>query len=354
MRLTVKGVHRVEARGKIYHYAWRGGPRLKAEPGSDAFLAELAAAKAARAQAKTETIDALCGTFRAHREWTKLSDKTRKNWSPWLDRIQAKFGKAAVKDFDKPEAVRHIRKWRDNWQDTPATADRALEVMSRLLSFAGEEGMITTNACTRIKRLYSANRAELIWTGDDLAELERRASPEVFRAARLAALTGLRQADVLRLSWANVKANSIEMRTGKSRFRKLTLIPLYGELRAYLASLPKFDGVTTVLTNSHGLPWKTGFGASWNAVVRADPKKKRERIALHFHDLRGTAVTAFWRAGFSEREIAEIMTWSEKDVAALINRYVKRDELLRDRIRRLDANAAGTETVKPTVKRSEG
>ena len=36
---------------------------------------------------------------------------------------------------------------------------------------------------------------------------------------------------------------------------------------------------------------------------------------LHFHDLRGTAVTKLYSAGLPERVIAEIMAWEEKDVA---------------------------------------
>jgi len=57
---------------------------------------------------------------------------------------------------------------------------------------------------------------------------------------------------------------------------------------------------------------------------------------LHFHDLRGTAATNFFRAGLLIREIAEIMGWAEDKVERLIDRYVKRDEILRDRIRRLE------------------
>ena len=43
------------------------------------------------------------------------------------------------------------------------------------------------------------------------------------------------------------------------------------------------------------------------------------------------------------------MGWSETDVEAIIHRYVNRDEILRDRIRRME-NASETPTVKPSVK----
>ncbi|WP_412878725.1 tyrosine-type recombinase/integrase [Brevundimonas phoenicis] len=47
---------------------------------------------------------------------------------------------------------------------------------------------------------------------------------------------------------------------------------------------------------------------------------------LHFHDLRGTAATRFYRAELTPREIADVMGWCEVRVERLIDRYVKRDE----------------------------
>ena len=71
---------------------------------------------------------------------------------------------------------------------------------------------------------------------------------------------------------------------------------------------------------------------------------------LHFHDLRGTAATKFYLAGLTVREIADIMGWSENKVERLIDRYVKRDELMRDTIRRLDEFEQRTKTAKPLAK----
>ncbi len=73
---------------------------------------------------------------------------------------------------------------------------------------------------------------------------------------------------------------------------------------------------------------------------------------LHFHDTRGTAATNFYRAGLSPREITEILGWSEDKVERLIDRYVKRDEILRDRIRRMEQ--LGNENRKTDSKTASG
>jgi integrase len=138
----------------------------------------------------------------------------------------------------------------------------------------------------------------------------------------------------LTLKWAQISDLAIERPTRKSRRRKkrpkIALIPIYGELREFLATIPRKGEL--VLTNTRGQPWK-GFGSSWNKALHAAGLDGRD---LHFHDLRGTAATKLFKANLTIREIAETLAWSEDRVERLIDRYVKRDEILRDRIRRID------------------
>lgn len=348
--VDLKGVYKVSAKGQTYYYAWRGkgAPRLRGEPGSAEFLADLKEARDSRRGGDKSRMSGLCAMFRASDAWNgrgpkPIGEKTKASWTTWLDRIQTEFGELRVEQFDRPQMTPLIIKWRNRYASTPRAADMGIQVLSRLLSFGMAEGKLLHNLCRGVEGIYANDRSDLIWTPDDLAKLAEHASPEVFQAAKLAALTGLRQGDLLRLAWWHVKPNSIEIETGKSGRKKTTLIPLYGDLRDYLGELSK--RATTVLVNTDGEPWKTGFGSSWGrACERAGIDK------LHFHDLRGTAATKYYLAGLSIREIAEIMTWSEDDVEALINRYVKKDELLKDRIRRMDENAAKTRSEKPNAK----
>lgn len=342
--VDIKGIHVVRSNGRTYVYAWRGGPRVKAEPGTPEFVRELAELTAGRFTPDRTKLHSLIIDYEASSAWTGLSPKTKENWRPWLRRIQDAFGTVSIAAFDRPLIRVAIRKWRDRWSATPRTADVALSVLSRVLSFGVEEGRLQANACSGIPRLYSANRAMIIWTDEDLQQLERNASPEVYRAVKLATLAGLRKSDLLRLSWSHIKPYSIEIPTMKSGQRKTTLIPLYGELRRFIEGLPRRNGVTTVLVNTEGLPWRTGFGSSLNKAL------KRAKIDKHLHDTRGTAATRMFVGGLTIREIAEMFTWSEDHVERLINIYVKKDELLIDRIRRLDEAEARTAAVKTAVK----
>lgn len=345
--VDLDSVYKVTAKGRTYYYAWRGrgAPRLTSPPGSKEFVEELAAALRERHLGDKSKLGYLITSYKASEAWKKdIGDKTRQNWAPWLDKIRAKFGKVSIAAFERPKMRLAIRQWHKSFRATPRAADMGLQAFSRVLSFGVEEGELSTNLCVGIPHLYSNDRSEVIWIDADLDALEKVASPELMHAARLAAMTGLRKSDLLRLSWSHIKPLSIEITTGKSKNRKTTLIPLYGSLRAHLETIPKRS--TRVLTNTDGVPWAGGFGSSWNKAVT------RAGIDKHLHDLRGTAATKLYLAGFSIREIAEILTWSEDRVEALINRYVKRDELLRDRIRRMDEFEARTQLAKPSEKLS--
>ena len=352
--VDLKGVYRVTSKGQTYYYAWRGkgAPRLRGEPGSPEFVADLKTAHDNRKGGDQTKMSGLCAMFRASDVWNgkghkPLSTKTKASWTTWLDRIQMEFGELRVEQFDRPQLRPIIIKWRNRYSAHPRAADMAIQVLSRLLSFGMAEGKLMNNICKGIESIWAADRSGFVWSADDLAKLAEHASPEIMQAAQLAAYTGLRKSDLLSLSWWHIKPHSIEIVTGKSKVPgkppKTTLIPIYGELREFLEGLAK--RATTVLVNTDGEPWKTGFGSSW-----AKACAKAKITDLHFHDLRGTAATRLYGAGFTEREIAHVMTWAEEDVAVLIDRYVRKDELLLERIRKLDENAQKTKLAKPSAK----
>ena len=278
--------------------------------------------------------------YRASDDYTKLADSTKRKWGAWLDRIGEYFGDLQVAQFDRPEKIRPIiRAWRNRWADKPRTADYGLQVLSRVLSHAVDPlGRITGNPCEGIKQFYSGGRSDIIWTDQDIAQLKATCSAEIAHAVDLAAYSGLRLGDLLRLSWSHVQKHAIEITTGKSRYRREAIIPLYNALRDVLARVPR--RTTTVLTNSRKRAWTVnGFTSAFNRAKHGAGMADRD---LHFHDLRGTAATRFYVAGLSERVIAEIMGWEEEHVARILRRYVDRAAATKRIVRQLNRAEKGT------------
>ncbi|RWO41300.1 MAG: site-specific integrase [Mesorhizobium sp.] len=332
--LELKGLHRVKAKGRIYWYAWRGGPRLLGTPGSPEFLASYNEAIANRQSPDSGRFRSLVTLYRASTDYKKLAESTRRNWGPWLDRIAQHFGELRIAQFDRPEKIRPIiRRWRAAYGETPRSADYGMQVLSRVLSYAVDPlGKIASNPCEGIKQLYSGDRSDIIWTDGDIAHLKKTCSAEIAHVVDLAAHTGLRVGDLVRLSWSHVDENAIIIISGKSRRQREAIIPLYQGLRDVLARIPKRSPV--ILTNSRKRPWTVnGLASSFSDAKKiAWPKGDN----LHFHDLRGTAATKFYVDGLTEREIAELMAWEEEHVARIIRRYVGKQAAIKDRIKRLN------------------
>ncbi|PBB45545.1 integrase [Mesorhizobium sp. WSM3866] len=332
--LRLKGLHRVKAKGRIYWYAWRGGPRLTGAPGSPEFLASYNEAVANRQSSDSGRFRSLIALYRASADYKKLAESTRRNWGPWLDRIAGHFGELRIAQFDRSDKIRPvIRRWRAAYAETPRSADYGMQVLSRVLSYAVDPlGKISSNPCEGIKQVYSSSRSEIVWTDSDIAHLKKTCSAEIAQAVDLAAHTGLRVGDLIRLSWSHVGEDAMIITTGKSRHQREAIIPLYQGLRDILGRIPKRSPV--ILTSSKKRPWTVnGLASSFSDAKKIAWPKGDD---LHFHDLRGTAATKFYVSGLTEREIAEIMAWEEEHVARIIRRYVGRQAAIKERIQKLN------------------
>lgn len=336
MRVELRGIAKVRAKGKTYYYAWRGGPPLRGEPGTPEFIASYKEAIEERQTSDDGRVRALVTLYKSSDDFKSLADTTRKQWAPWLDRIARHFGPLRIAQFDRPRKIRKvIRRWRGKWADKPRTADYGMQVLSRVLSYAVDPlGKIEANPCEGIKQLYSVDRSEIIWTDGDIAAIKKVCAPELANAIDLAAGCGLRESDLIRLSWSHIGEDAIVFPTGKSRGRREAIVPLYDDLRALLGRIPK--RATTILTSSRKRPWTVNGLVT--AVTRA--KKRAGTGDLHFHDLRGTAATRFYIAGLTIREIAEVMAWEEEHVERIIRRYVGRSAATKAMIAKL--NKRGT------------
>jgi integrase len=339
VQVDLKGVVKIQSKGKLYYYAWRGGPRLKGEPGSLVFMSSLADALQSRRQSDGGLIKDLVCKYRADRAFIALSPTTRTIWGRWLDRIVDRFGQYPVKQFDRTETIRPIiRRWRDNYAEKPRSADYAMQVLSRVLSFGIEKDKLKSNPCEGIKSLYRNDRSETIWTEADLAAIKAVSRTSVWQGINLAAHTGLRAQDLRRLSWSHIGSDAILIPTSKSLGRKEAFVPLYDDLIAVLDGIPKRS--TAVLTGDSGQPLKDGpNGSCFRKAFKLAFPESRD---LHFHDLRGTAATRFHAAGLSNREIGEILAWEETQVDKIIRRYVGHSARAAEMIRKLNKTETRT------------
>jgi integrase len=170
----------------------------------------------------------------------------------------------------------------------------------------------------RIERLYHADRSEKTWEESHIAAFMAVAPKSLQLALVLALETGQRQGDLLALPWSAYDGQWIRLRQGKTGRR--VNIPVTRRLRAVLENSKRSS--TLILTNKRGHPWMpNAFRTAWRRACQA-----AEITGLHFHDLRGTAVTRLAEAECTHIEIARITGHSMHDVGAILDKYVARTD----------------------------
>jgi integrase len=170
---------------------------------------------------------------------------------------------------------------------------------------------------------------------DDLAKIERGEAdpnkprpcpPQVWNMVCGAVLTGLAQADLIRLTWPMVCEDVIDLAGGRTKTGQEAMPPVLEEARALFdrieadqraAGIFNPDGV--VFLSSRGQGWtKDGFKSSWACAKAASGIAE----ALHFHDLRGTAATQFMVRGHTSDQVDLFMGWKPGESAHIRRKYI--------------------------------
>lgn len=341
VRARLQGINPVRKRLadgtiRLYYYHRATGAPLSGKPGSPEFLRDYAAAEKSLLDRHAGVFNGLVRDYTISPEFGKLRESTQKEYRRMLTKAEGQFGSMPIAALEDPRVRQDFMSWRAvvATESGDREADNRLSVISAMLTWAKENGHIFSNHVAGFRRLHSADRSELIWLPEHIQAFMAAAPVELQRALILALHTGQRQGDLLRLAWSNYDGALVSLRQGKSGRR--VEIPCTKALRRMLDGLNRDAAV--ILATKTGRPWKPRyFKAQWEAATKA------AGIAdLHFHDLRGTAVTMLAEAGCTTPQIAAITGHSLKNVTAILDKYLARTRVLAGEAVALFENAKST------------
>ena len=238
MRIRLKGINSRkktlrDGTAVTYYYAWKGGPRLKGEPGSPEFVASYHEAISAKRTAPAGILLGLLQAYQASAEFTDLRDRTRADYVKQVKLIERKFGDLRLTALRVPRMRAIFLSWRDDLaKSSRRQADYAWTVLARVLSWSKHRGLITDNPCERGGRLYRGTRSDKVWTDQDEAAFMRLAPAHLHLPVLLALWTGQREGDLLRLSWSAYDGQTIKLKQSKTGAR--VVIPIGSPLKIAL------------------------------------------------------------------------------------------------------------------------
>jgi integrase len=316
---------------KTYWYHRATQLRLHGEPGSVEFIVSLAEAeKAQKARHSGDTFNGLIREFTGSREFEKLSASSQREYRRMLTKAEPEFGDMPVEALNEPAVRKEFMDWRTAVARTSGDreADNRLSVVSAMLTWAVENGRLEANHIRGFKRLYHSDRSEVVWLPEHVKAFMRVAPIELQRALIIALHTGQRQGDILRLPWSAYDGTAITLRQGKStrggKQGPVVTIPCTNALKRMLDSMDRVSPL--ILTTKTGQAFKKRyFSRLWEKAATEAGLQ-----GLHFHDLRGTAITLLSEADCRPQQIASITGHSLKTVSTILDKYLARTRALAD------------------------
>lgn len=315
-----------------YVYAARGGPCILQVDGERPVIDQEILDRAADARRDMRTrqadnLDKLIELYQRSPEWDRLRDRTKKDYRIELNKLSAKFGTVPYAVWNDAKMRTDVMDWRTELAGKPRTADKAIVMLATILAWGVLHGRINRNVAAGIPMLYSANRADVIWSDADWTAIKPHCSKQLWHALRFASLTGLRLGDLVDVGWEHVGKQSIVYVSAKRKRR--VVIPILPDLRALIGD----TGQGTILKNSRGKAWtESGLGGVFQ---KAKDAAKGFDVSLRLHDLRGTYATWVAMQGLTDQEIGRIVGWSEKRVAEIRRRYIDEEHIVASLVARL-------------------
>jgi integrase len=322
-----KGVHRVRRKlnegDRWYFYKWRGGPRFWCDSNrnpTDPALLQAYSETSARQQERYEYMTpAMVDDFLSSSGMPK-GERSRKDIQKWGLRFADHFKDAPAIIFEERGSRGEVNSWRALWKHSPKQHDTAGVHAVRILNWAASEGRINEHHCHKLNRLYEVDRSEFVWSFADREIFNAMAPSWVRRILCVACETGLRPADLIKLTTSHVEETPIgrRLRVKTNKSGRFAHIPVTPALSSIIDSTP--EDQLLILTNASGKPL-TPHRASEG--VRQWREKAGLSSDLRLYDARGTAATRLLNAGLSLAEIANHMGWSVRFAASVIEHYAR-------------------------------
>lgn len=338
VRANIEGVfctykHRNTPREQRYWYHRKTGRRLRGEPGAAEFMADYAEAEKLVVDYHTGKLNSLIRKYTSSVEFTtKLGAGTQLERKRMLTTVEAEFGDMPMAVLEDARVRRDFLDWREKIARASGLreADHRLSAVSAMLTWAVDRGHLLNNHVKGFKRLYHSDRSEIIWLPEHVEKFMSVAGIGLQRALIIALHTGQRQGDILRMPWSAYDGQSITVRPAKNnrsgRRAKPVRVPCTKALKRMLDKIKRVSPL--ILSTKTGRAFqKRYFAQQWEiardaAGLDAVVFDGGEPVTLHFHDLRGTAVTMLSEVGCTPQEIASITGHSLKRIHEILGKYL--------------------------------
>ena len=255
---------------------------------------------------------ALVRSYLATPKFQKYAEETRRTWTRELNFAARPdlLGTLSIQEI-RPALVQAFF---DGLTDRPGKQRVALAAFRQLERWAVLRDILPRQITFGIE-LEDCDGGHTPWTDEQVDLAIKHARPDLARVVLLAANTGQRGSDLVRMGPTDLETfdgiegiRIVQKKTGREQW-----IPINSTLAAAMATWERRPG--PFLTRPDGRPWKrTDLSTAWGWHRDTNPALAPLK-GLVLHGLRSYACVALVRAGCNTRQIADVVGMSEKTVA---------------------------------------
>lgn len=283
----------------------------------NAELDDFRAGKATEISLKPGTLKWLIDQYQRDSHFLSLRPATRDGYVYNLAYLERWAGDAP---FTKISRVA-VRAFLDGFKGKQRTQQYVYQAGRIIYSYAKDLGLIDDNPFEK-HRIKTNDPRELRWSeADEKSFLSACKRPSIALAMIIAADTGQRQTDILKMAWTQYDGQYIRLKQSKTGTK--VEIPVTDRLKTALYNAAKNKVSTQILVNegTHKPYKRDTFGHLFKETM-TDAGIAYEK---QFRDLRRTAVVNLKKAGCDDEEIACITGWSYEYTKKMLDIYLPKD-----------------------------
>lgn len=318
MYVRIRGINTVHAKGRVYYYDRATKTRIRAAPGTEAFLDELRAIRAG-AEWRNVSVErlpvdplsdgqrpfpgalgALIKAYLASPEFAALAPRTRSDYTAVFDWL-APLDAMPLAQIDAPAVLRIRDKAFE--QKKRRFANRVRDVLRLVFSWGVPRGFVPFNPARDIKTL-GRTTPRRPWSEYECEVVLAEATEGLRTAIALGMFAALRIDMARRITWSAISADGSTI-TWRHKNDLENVLPISAHLREILAETPRV--ATTIVTSTDGRPYKGGLAKAFRTLIARLERQARVDRGLTFHGLRSTAASRLGDLGVDQRTIAAML-----------------------------------------------
>lgn len=337
MVIRVRGVKAVRSKGRLYYYHRKTMTRLPGEPGTTIFMDRLRELESGSREPKNPlpgTLGVLIREYRRSPEFSSLAERTRSDYQKLLDYLKPLDG-MPIGSIDSG----FLYKLRDKAaaKKKRRFANYVIQLLRLLFNWGIRRGLCERNPALAVEFIRRPRNAAVInrpWKIEELEVVLEASPPELRVAIAIGAFVGLREADMLRVTWACYNGAAFEVRQNKTG-NSLWVLAHY-RLCEILDATERKSPI--IVVGARGRPFtQNGFQRRFFGLIRKLVDAGKVEQGLSFHGLRHMVGTRLAEAGCDPRTIAAVLGQQTTAMADHYSRGADRKHLAGAAIEKLEA-----------------